>query len=110
MATLVIPMTPGPDVPPTVLAIVLDGTTYQVELRWNNRAKLWFLSLADSEGVAVANSLPLSNSGLPVNAAVYRQEGQPQGGFWALAVSEPDTNAQADELGGRVVLTYQEAA
>lgn len=110
MATLVIPLEPGPDVPPTVQAIVLDGVTYQLETRWNARAGLWFLSLADSEGVAVANSLPIANSGLPVNAAIFRQENTPPGGFWAIALMRPDVDAGANELGGRVVLTYDEAA
>lgn len=109
MATLVIPLEPGPDVPPTVQALVLDGVTYQLETRWNARAGLWFLSLADSEGAAIANSLPIANSGLPINAVVYRQEGQPPGGLWAIALASPQTDAGADELGGRVVVTYEEA-
>lgn len=110
MATVVIPLVPGPDVPPTVQGIVLDGVPYQLETRWNARAQLWFLSLYDSDGVAVAASLGIANSGLPINAAIYRQQGVPQGGFWALAQREPDRDAGADELGGRVVVTYSEAA
>lgn len=109
MATLVIPLEPGQDVPPTVQALVLDGVTYQLQTRWNGRAGLWFLSLADSDGEAIADSLPIANSGLPINAAVYRQTGQPPGSLWAIALADPQTDAGATELGGRVVVTYDEA-
>lgn len=88
--------------------LVLDGQQYQLETRWNQRAQLWFLSLSDVDGTAVANSLPVVNSGAPINAVIYRQQNAPPGGLWAIAQSGQAVSAGADELGGRVVITYSE--
>jgi hypothetical protein len=110
MATLVIPTQTGPDVPPTVQTLTLDGISYQFGLRWNARGQAWFLDIADATGASLVNGLRVCNAGMPVNSLVYLQAGLPGGGIFAIANASPTMDATAEDLGDRVLLCYQEAA
>ena len=110
MAVLVIPTETGPDVPPSVQTLTLDGISYQFTLKWNERASAWFLDIADANGAALASGLRVCNAGLPVNSLVYLQANLPAGGIYAIANASPTMDATAEDLGNRVLLCYEEAA
>ncbi len=110
MAVLVIPTETGPDVPPSVQTLTLDGISYQFTLKWNARGQAWFLDIADANGTSLANGLRVCNAGMPVNSLVYLQANLPAGGIYAIANASPTLDATAEDLGNRVLLCYEEAA
>lgn len=110
MATVVIPTDTGPDTTPQVLRLQLDGVTYQLTIRYNSRAGLWRVDIADDNGTALASGLSLRNAGIPANGCIFGRQGFPPGILMALATADPATDANLEELGGRVQLVYIEAA
>lgn len=110
MATSTIPTDTGEQVQPQVLRCTLDGTAYQLTLRWNERAQLWRMDIADASGTVLVAGLAVRNAGLPVSASIYRREGLPPGLFTAVPTDQPGVDADVSELGLRVVLTYMDAA
>lgn len=109
MATYTIPTDTGEQVQPQVLRCTLDGVAYQLTLRWNERAGLWRMDIADGSGAVLAAGLAVRNAGVPVNASIYRREGLPAGLFSAVPTDLPGVDADVSELGLRVVLTYMDA-
>lgn len=110
MATLTIPTQTGPDTTPQVLRCQLNGVTYQLGLRYNSRAGMWRLDIANDSGTALASGLSLRNAGLPANLCVWPRQGFPAGLLLAIACADARTDANLEELGARVRLTYIEAA
>ena len=110
MATLTIPTEAGPETTPQVLRCQLDGVTYQLGLRYNSRAGMWRLDISDEAGNALAAGLSLRNAGVPANLCIWPRENFPAGLLMALATATPTVDANLEELGGRVLLTYVEAA
>lgn len=110
MATLTIPTDSGEQVQPQVLRCNFDGVPYQLTLRWNERAGLWRMDIADVSGNVLAAGLAVRSAGLPITTALYRREGLPPGLFVAVPTSDAGSDAGVEELGLRVVLTYVEQA
>lgn len=102
-------MQSGPDVPPQILRVVLDGTPFQLYFRWNARAALWRCDISDDAGNQLCAGLAVRNSGLPFNSAIFGQTNQPQGLLLAIASASKDTDADNGELGARVQIVYAEA-
>jgi len=50
-----IPLTPEAQ----EFAIAIAGTTYQLTLYWNEYSSCWVLDIADKDGVAILNGIPL---------------------------------------------------
>ena len=108
MAAYVIPTDTGPETEPQVLRVTLDGAVFQVYLRYNSRAGMWRLDVQDDAGTTLAAGLSLRNAGIPANGCVLGLEGLPAGLLLAQPVTDAATDANLEELGGRVLLTYQQ--
>lgn len=100
---------PAPDGPISVQSVQLEGTTYQVTQRWNDRAQTWFCDVADANGTPIADGLAL-RADQPVGMFIRTLEGG-----WPGILMCQDTSAQGldpayEDLGERVELVYLEAA
>ena len=85
----------------------LEGRLYTLRLAWNIRAEAWFLSLSDSDGVAI-----LSGKKVVVDWDLLRtlaDERRPPGRLAAMDLEGLGTAPGLDDLGERVVLTYLES-
>lgn len=109
MALLEIATQTGPEAGPQVISCVLNGSLYQLYLRYNERAGMWRLDLKDDTGNALASGLSLRNMGIPANGCLLLQQGLPPGLLGAVAQASPGIDANAEELGARVKLMYLEA-
>ena len=110
MATLTIPTATGPETTPQVLRCQLNGIVYQLVLRYNSRAGMWRLDINDDAGTALAAGLSLRNAGLPANLCIWPRATFPAGLLLAVPTADATVDANLEELGGRVLLTYIEAA
>lgn len=85
----------------------LDGTSFGLEFRWNERASGWFFSIYAADG-----TLLLANRRLVVNwllTARFRDTRLPLGDFIATDTSGQNQEAGLNDLGTRVVVKYLEA-
>ena len=106
---LLIPTNTGPDTTPQVVRVILDGTAWQIGLRFNGRAGMWRCDIANDSGTVLAAGLSLRNAGIPANGCIFGRAGFPPGLLLALASADPATDANAEELGARVLLAYAAA-
>jgi hypothetical protein len=88
----------------------LDGTTYGLEFRWNERAAGWFMSIYDSSG----NRL-LANRRLVIGWGIIARfkkwnRALPPGDFIAVDSTNRGQEAGLSDLGTRVKVIYVEAA
>lgn len=92
----------------TTQDVELDGSYYRLTQRWNDRAGVWMLDVADADGNALATGLPM-RSGVPVTLHLRRRTGMPPGALFVFDASETADPGFTD-LGGRVKLAYFTAA
>lgn len=107
MATLTIP-TRTDAVPYYDFSIELDGATYQLELRWVERAASWFMSIMDADGTML-----LASRRLVLGAFIMRRfknPALPPGDFHLVDTTGEDIEAGLYDLGARVLLLYTEGA
>jgi hypothetical protein len=83
---------------------ILDGREYILTLQWTQRASHWFLSIADQDGVAIANGLKLV-ANFPVNRRLTDARG-PFGLIIPMDLSGSGRDPGLRDLGNRVLLTY----
>jgi hypothetical protein len=88
-------------------AIELDGTTYTLGLRWNDRDSAWYLDVLDAEENPIAMGRKVV-VGFPLLGR-SKLENQPPGVLFAMDTSGADAEPGVNDLGGRVQLLYQEA-
>lgn len=104
--SVVIPITP--DVPHFDFQVELDGVTYTLELRWNERDAAWYLSLLTAEedplvmGRKVVLDVPLWSR--------FKDPRVPRGLLVAVDTSQKGIDAGYDDLGRRVQLVYTPTA
>jgi hypothetical protein len=110
VAAFIIPTDTGPETQPQVLRATLDGQVFQLFIRYNSRAGMWRMDVQDDAGTTLAAGLSLRNCGIPANGCILGQEGLPAGLLLAQPVTDAATDANLEELGGRVLLTYQQIA
>ena len=106
MASYVLPL--RTDLPAYRFQVELEGRTYGLRLRWNERAAAWFLSVLTAD-----DALLLSGVKVVVGVPLLRRHVDsrlPPGELMALDTARADAEAGLEELGARVVLTYTEAA
>lgn len=90
------------------MQVVLDGTTYTLELRWNTRASAWFMHIFTEAGdpivcgVRVVVDQPLG--------ARTRDARRPSGFMFAVDTSGKHVDPTIDDLGERVQIIYLTAA
>lgn len=102
MATVKIPL--RNDLPWYSLSVELSGKTYGLELRWNEVAAAWFLSLSDASNVAIVSGLRLV-IGWPL-AKRYADARLPPGTFVAIDTTGKGLDPTRNDLGTRVELYY----
>jgi hypothetical protein len=85
----------------------LDGSTYNFTFHWNARQELWYLSIADSENVAIASSIGVV-CGLNLLRYLHYDPRTPPGDLVAFDLTDDDAPPGLLELGesGRVKLLY----
>lgn len=88
------------------LATELDGTTYTLRLRWNEREGAWFMDVGDDAGNPIRTSIKVV-VGWPLTAR-FADSALPPGQLYAIDTSGADAEPGLQELGARVVLAYQE--
>lgn len=106
MSVLTIPL--RTDITHYSFQVELDGATYGFELRWNERAEGWFLSLFDVEGEPLVSSRRVVLD-MPMLAR-QRVEGLPPGQLIATDTAGTGAEPGLTELGGRVQLLYFDEA
>lgn len=108
MATFVLPV-PAPAPAFFAFTVELDGRAVVVELRWNERAASWFLSLAERGGVALlAGRRVVADA--PLVGRLRARDGVPPGELVAVDTGGRGEDPDRADLGTRVQLIYIEAA
>ena len=106
MSTVVLPVTP--DVPHFDFQVVLEGATFTLELRWNERSSTWSLSVFDAAGEQLTAGRPVVlGAELLGRSADARL---PRGALFAIDTSGKNLEAGRYDLGSRVQLVYIESS
>jgi hypothetical protein len=95
-----IPITPTD--PSFIQEVTLDGTTYRLTFRWNDRESKWYLTLTDLDDVVIVASMALV-SGASLLRHVVDYTIRPPGELILVGV------ADRDNLGTDAVLIYADA-
>jgi len=86
----------------------LDGAFYTLLFAWNHRAEAWFLSLSLSDGTPIMSGMKVVADTPLLHYCGHPS--QPPGSIMAVDTSGAGERPGLDELGGRVLLMYQEAS
>ena len=103
---LIIPIRSG--VPHQLFEVELDGSTYTLEVRWNERASGYFLNISEAEGTRLLSGIRLVID-WPLLLR-WRDERLPAGQFLLVDTSGKKQEPGLAELGARVQLLYVTAA
>ena len=89
--------------------VSLDGVTYRLTFRWNDRAPAWLVDIASEDGTMV-----VSGRRLAVNNLLTRQfrhlPALPPGHMMAFDTTLRASDPGLTDLGTRVIMLYAEAA
>lgn len=96
------------DLPHYQFEAELDGTNYQLEFRWNDRAAAWFLEVRDSSGTPLLSGRRVCLNSFTLRR--FRGLGLPPGELLCYDTSGTNTDPGLNDLGGRVRLLYFTAA
>jgi hypothetical protein len=96
------------DLPHYLFSVELEGRTYTVELRWNERAAGWFLSLLTADEVPIVQGRRVV-VGFPLLART-RDFRLPPGELEAIDTTGSGRDPGLTELGARVQLMYTDSA
>jgi hypothetical protein len=105
MATRKIPLRSYPDY---VLQTDLDGQTYTLRVRWNQRAEWWSLDLATVDGTPIVSGRKLVTCWPLLRRVVHAS--RPPGELYLLDLQQRGEEPTYDELGARFALFYVEAS
>lgn len=83
---------------------ILDGREYLLTFQWNQRLAKWTLSLADQDGVSIADGLLLV-ADFPINRRLTDRRAPP-GLIIPMDTSESGLDPGLTDLGDRVLLIY----
>ena len=86
-------------------SIELDGLTYGMLFRWNERSGQWALDLLDGEGNALVTGIRCVIN-VPLLANYHGRDGVPAGELLFVDTSGQDVDADFEDLGRRVLLYY----
>ncbi len=105
MTTRIVPTDFG--IPHFDLRVDLSGVEYLIALKYNQREGFWYLDLATEDGeVLIASSKVVVGSPL---IYALSDERRPPGDLIALDTEDADGDpVTVADLGGRVLLVYQE--
>jgi hypothetical protein len=105
MAIRLIPVEPYPD---TTQQCDLDGVTYSLHFRWNQRDESWHLDLSTLDGTPIAMGLKLVTRFPLLRRNLHPS--RPPGELLLLDAKDQDAPATLEEFGGRFGLYYVEAS
>ncbi len=105
MATLLLPV--RCEVPFSYFDVDLEGASYTIETRWNERAGLWFLSVSDKDGVPISAGRAVVLGADLLGKTVDAR--RPPGVILAIDSTGEDIEAGRDDLGARVQILYIES-
>lgn len=105
MAVHMLPL--RPDLPHYLFQVELEGRTYTLELRWNERAAGWFLSVLTADEVPILQGRRVV-VGFPLLAR-FRDFRLPPGELEAIDTTGAGRDPGLTELGARVQLMYTDS-
>jgi len=83
----------------------LDGTTFGLLFRWNDRVGQWSMDVLDGEGVAIVTGIRVVLD-VPLLSRYRGLAATPPGDIIAVDTSGTQTEAGFEDIGRRVVLYY----
>ena len=86
----------------------LDGATYTLHFRWNQRAEHWHFDLSTVDGVPIWSGMKLV-TGFPLLRGCIHAA-RPPGDFYVIDLQDLDAEPTFEDLGSRFALMYVEAA
>lgn len=89
--------------------VELDGVAYSLEFAWNERARAWFISLAQPDGTPLLSGIKLV-SNRPLLRRFRWRVGLPPGELSAIDLSGKISYAGYTDLSNGVTLTYYDAS
>jgi hypothetical protein len=104
MATLELPV--RPEEYSYLFTLDLDGTTYTMRFKYNERMGRWMMEIGDVSNVDAINGIPMQ-----INANLLRQivvADKPQGTFFLLDESGQELETTLENFGISHKLTYDE--
>jgi hypothetical protein len=87
--------------------VLLDGAKFYFDLRWNARDGAWYMSISDRDRAPIVSGVRVVTNWPLLRRCVDPR--RPAGTIIAIDSTEEGDPGLTD-LGGRVVLTYTEAA
>lgn len=96
------------DAPHFQVQMELEGVSYTLTFRWNERDTAWYLTLGDGEGVELVTSKVVID--LPLFGRRRSVAGRPPGTFVAVDTTGAGRDAGYEDLGDRVQLLYFDAS
>jgi hypothetical protein len=90
------------------MQLELDGVTYTLGFRFNERLGLWVMDIGDANENDLLNGIPLLTN-VPLTDD-YVAEGLPPGRFICEDTTGQSRDAGAEDLGNGVRLLYEEAS
>lgn len=97
-----------PSVPNYRMNVVLDGTTYVMDVRWNGRDEAWYFDLSKADETIMLAGIKIVLGALLGIRSVDTD--WPRGIFSAIDQSGAGIDATLDDIGVRVLMTYVPAA
>lgn len=85
----------------------LDGETFGLRARYNNRVDSWFLTLIDADGSIIVGSRRVTVGNLLFPWLVGRN--RPAGQLLAIDTEDEDGDPGRHDLGSRVLVMYADA-
>lgn len=96
-----------PDVPAYTQRTTLDGATYVLTFRWNERASYWTLSIADQDDQPIALGLALVTGSMLLRRC--RKATRPPGELLVVDTTGGGGDPGLSDLGTRYALVYVDA-
>lgn len=85
----------------------LDGTTFVLSFRYNERAGLWIVDIADDQENIIVSGLPILLGTLLTERFSYKNI--PIGDLFVLNLEKENEEASRDNLGTNALVLYEEA-
>ena len=105
MAYLEIPVIS--DIPSYTFNLVLEGTKFNFNFRFNKRLDRWTFDLSDSENILIIAGIPLLTNLLLTER--YSYDNLPKGEFFVLDMTGNEANPSEIGLGDDYKLIYRES-
>lgn len=93
-----------PSVPHYRFGTMLDGVPFMCDVRWNGRAKVWYLAILDAQAVPIRAGIPIVLGAILGGRCVDKRI--PRGLLMAADLSGANRDAGYDDLGTRVVVYF----